>query len=305
MQPIPDVDIVTVNYNTGQLLADCVASAFASSARKVIVVDNASDDGSLEHLKANVRCTELVIIHNGKNLGYSTACNIGLKNCTAATVLFLNPDALLSQQALTAMVEALYSNSDIGMVGGVLRNLDGSEQAGSRRALPTPGSAFINAFRLSALTKKISYFASDFNLHSEPLPAGNIKVEAISGACMLVKREAMTDIGNWDENYFLHCEDLDLCMRFKEKTWSILFVPHASVIHAKGVSSHTRPIFVEWHKHRGMLRFYNKFFRRQYPRLLWYLVVLSVWARFVGISCLMILGPTGHSPDGAIPRHHA
>ncbi len=285
----PDVDIVTVNYNTGQLLTECVTSAFAAGARNVVVVDNASVDGSIEHLEASVKLPGLVIIRNAKNLGYSTACNIGLKNSSAATVLFLNPDALLSRQALTSMLEALYSASDVGMVGGLLRNLDGSEQAGGRRALPTPGSAFINAFRLSFLTKKIPHFVADFNQHGEPLPAGNIKVEAISGACMLAKREVMTDVGNWDENYFLHCEDLDLCMRLKQKNWSILFVPSASVTHSKGVSSQKRPIFVEWHKHRGMLRFYKKFFRRQYPSLVWYLVVLSVWIRFASVSCVILL----------------
>lgn len=291
MYPMPAVDIVTVNYNTGTLLTECVMSAFSAGALHVIVVDNASEDGSIEHLEAMVNAPGLIIVRNGQNLGYSTACNIGLKNSNAATVLFLNPDALLCQQALSSMVTALYSSSDVAMVGGVLRNLDGSEQAGGRRALPTPASAFINAFRLSFLSKKIPHLAPDFNLHGEPLPTGNIKVEAISGACMLTKREAMTDIGNWDENYFLHCEDLDLCMRFKQKNWSILFVPEASITHSKGVSSQKRPIFVEWHKHRGMLRFYKKFFRRQYPSLVWYLVVLSVWGRFFAVSSMIFLRP--------------
>ena len=289
MQFLSDIDVVTVNYNAGQLLTACVTSAFASGARNVIVVDNASKDGSVELLEASVKRPGLVIVRNDTNLGYSTACNIGLKTSTAAAVLFLNPDALLSHQALSSMAEALCSSSEIGMVGGVLRNPDGSEQAGGRRTMPTPGSAFVNAFRLSFLTKKIPNFVADFNLHNEPLPADNIKVEAISGACMLVKRAAMADIGNWDENYFLHCEDLDLCMRFKQKHWSILFVPAATIIHSKGACSQKRPIFVEWHKHYSMLRFYKKFYRRQYPSLLWYLVVLSVWVRFVAVSPLNFL----------------
>lgn len=289
MHSLPDVDVVTVNYNAGRLLTDCVTSALAAGARNVIVVDNASDDDSIQHLEASVSLPGLSVIRNGKNLGYSTACNIGLNHSTAETVLFLNPDALLSHQALSSMAEALHGSSDVGMVGGVLRNLDGSEQAGGRRTLPTPGSAFINIFRLSFLAKIFPRFASDFNLHGEPLPTGNIEVEAISGACMLIKREAMADIGNWDENYFLHCEDLDLCMRFQKKNWSILFVPDASITHSKGVSSQKRPIFVEWHKHRGMLRYYKKFFRRRYPSLVWYLVVLGVWGRFLAVSSLVLL----------------
>jgi GT2 family glycosyltransferase len=289
MNHMRDVDVVSVNYNAGSLLAKSVKASLAAGARKVLVVDNASDDGSIEKLESAVTSPDLVIIRNTKNLGFSAACNIGLQSSTAGTVLFLNPDAVLGEQALSRMVEALYGTSDAGMVGGLLCNLDGTEQAGGRRAFPTPSRAFIRAFKLSFLAKKVPNFVSDFNLYGEPLPAGNTKVEAISGACMLVKREAMCDVGTWDEDYFLHCEDLDLCMRFKQKGWSILFVPNAPIIHSKGVSSQSRPIFVEWHKHRGMLRFYAKFFRKQYPNLLWYMVVCSVWLRFVAVSALVAL----------------
>ncbi len=98
---------------------------------------------------------------------------------------------------------------------------------------------------------------------------------------MLIKREAMQEVGEWDEGYFLHCEDLDLCMRFRQKDWKILFIPTVKIIHDKGTCSRTRPIFVEWHKHKGMLRFYRKFFRQQYPGALWPLVAFGVWFRFM------------------------
>ena len=301
---MPDVDVVTVNYNTGPLLTKCVKSAFAAGACKVVVVDNASDDGSVEDLEAHVASPGLVIIRNDRNLGYSKACNIGLKNSTTEIVLFLNPDAFLSAQSLASMIEALRGTANAGMAGGVLRNLDGTEQAGGRRLLPTPSSAFINAFRLSFLARKIPYFVTDFNMNDQPLPTGNIKVEAISGACMLVKREAMAEIGNWDENYFLHCEDLDLCMRFKLNGWSILFVPDASIMHLKGASSVSRPIFVEWHKHRGMLRYYTKFFRREYPSFIWYLIVVGVWLRFSMVCCMRVLRPPRleHAQDCGVPE---
>jgi len=97
------------------------------------------------------------------------------------------------------------------------------------------------------------------------LPDGAIEVEAISGACVLVKREVMEDVGLWDEGYFLHCEDMDWCMRFRQKGWKILFVPDARISHALGACSQSRRVLVEWHKHKGMLRFYRKFFRHQYP----------------------------------------
>lgn len=274
------IDVVTINYNAGLSLTRSVASAFDGGARNVIVVDNASVDGSIEHLELAINSPGLIIIRNSKNIGFSAACNIGLQHSGSDAVLFLNPDAFLSEQAISRMMEALYSAPGIGMVGGLLSNLDGSEQAGGRRAFPTPGRAFSRAFRPSFLAKKTSRPITDFELHRLPLPAENTRVEAISGACMMVKCDAMTDVGNWDESYFLHCEDLDLCMRFQQKNWTVLFVPNAPVYHAKGISSQSRPVFVEWHKHLGMLRFYGKFFREIYPYLLWYLVVIGVWTRF-------------------------
>ena len=92
-----------------------------------------------------------------------------------------------------------------------------------------------------------------------------MEVEAISGACMLVRRAALDDVGGLDEGYFLHCEDLDWCHRFRQAGWRVLFVPGVRVVHDKGVSSRARPVFVQWHLHRGMVRYYRKFLRDEYP----------------------------------------
>ncbi|WP_434627451.1 glycosyltransferase [Pseudomonas sp. Z6-14] len=182
------------------------------------------------------------------------------------------------------MLQALRSSPGIGMVGGFLCNPDGSEQAGGRRVFPTPRRAFMRAFGLSRLSALFPSVLSDFLLHKEPLPrvpvavavAVAVAVEAISGACMLVKREAIESVGLWDEDYFLHCEDLDWCMRFHQAGWRVLFVPGARVMHVFGGCSRHRPYFVEWHKHLGFLRFYRKFFRREYPTVLWVSVVIGV-----------------------------
>jgi len=110
-----------------------------------------------------------------------------------------------------------------------------------------------------------------------------MEIEAISGSCMLVRLDAMLDVGLLDEGYFLHCEDLDWCMRFRQRGWKIMFVPDARVIHQKGACSKTRPIFVEWHKHKGMMRFYSKFFHHQYPGIVLWIVGFGVWLRFCAI----------------------
>jgi hypothetical protein len=161
---------------------------------------------------------------------------------------------------------------------------DGIEQGGGRRAVPTPWRSFVRAFGLARLSRRWPKLFNDFHLHRQPLPPGPIPVEAISGACMLLKREAIDDFGLMDEGYFLHCEDLDLCMRARAHGWQILFVPDAPIVHHKGGCSRERPVFVEWHKHRGMVRFYRKHFRHEYSILLMELVTLGVWLRFAAVA---------------------
>lgn len=114
-------------------------------------------------------------------------------------------------------------------------------------------------------------------------------IEAISGACMLVREAAIDEVGLLDEGYFMHCEDLDWCMRFRKAGWAVLFVPDAHVIHEKGTCSVSRPFFVEWHKHRGMIRFYRQHFSHQYPGVLMLMVILGVWFRFSLVSVSKLL----------------
>lgn len=282
---LPLVSVVVVNYNAGPLLADCVQSGLAQ-AGEVLLIDNASRDSSMADCAQRFGGEpRLRVFRNPANLGFAAACNIGFSHARGEMVLFLNPDCRLDDGAVAEMLRVLQADPRAGMVGGLLLNPDGSEQGGGRRAVPTPWRSFVRAFGLGRLARRWPKLFFDFHLHKQPLPDGPIEVEAISGACMMVKRAAVTDVGLWDEGYFLHCEDLDWCMRFRRSGWKILFVPAARVHHAQGACSRSRPVFVEWHKHYGMLRFYRKFFRHQYPGLLWVLVVAGVWLRFGLLAC--------------------
>jgi GT2 family glycosyltransferase/nucleoside-diphosphate-sugar epimerase len=229
-------------------------------------------------------------VRNEKNLGFAAGCNVGLRHSTERHILFLNPDCVLGQNTLQRMLLTLYARPDVGMVGGLLLGTDGTEQGGGRRAVPTPWRSFVRAFGLTKLASRWPRLFDDFHLHEQPLPDMPIQVEAISGALMLVRKEALDEIGTWDEGYFLHCEDIDLCMRFRQKGWDILFDPAAPAVHVHGTCSHSRPIFVEWNKHKGMVRFYRKFFRHQYPGLLMWSVVVGVWLRFGMVAIAKTLG---------------
>jgi GT2 family glycosyltransferase len=269
---------IIVNHNSRNLLRACVESLSLNSLPvEIIVIDNASVDESLEQVEGLPAVT---LVRNAANTGFASACNQGAALATTDYLLFLNPDCCFEKGALAELLAALQAKDKAGMAGGLLINPDGSEQGGARRAIPTPWRSFVRAFGLNYFDKRWPKLFFDFYLHKQPLPESPVEVEAISGACMLVKREAVADVGLWDEGYFLHCEDLDWCMRFRQKGWKILFVPSARVVHAQGSCSRNRPIFVEWHKHKGMMRFYLKFFRHQYPGILMWLVALGVWSRF-------------------------
>ncbi|MCE9631947.1 MAG: glycosyltransferase family 2 protein [Planctomycetia bacterium] len=281
---MPPVTVVIVNHNAGQFLADCLRAALAQS-RQVVLVDNASEPQPLdEALGSFLNHPGLDVVRCPVNAGFAAGSNRGLALAREPIVLFLNPDCILAAGAVAAMVRALEGDDRIGMVGGLLTDAKGFEQGGSRRAVPTPWRSFVRGFGLTRFSNRWPRLFSDFNLHGQPLPKAPIDVEAVSGACTMVKRRSLDDVGPWDEGFFLHCEDLDLCMRFRQRGWRIQFVPAARAMHHRGMCGRSRPVFVEWHKHKGMIRFYTKHFRHQYPLGLMGLVTAGVWLRFAAIA---------------------
>ncbi len=276
------ISVVVVNYNAGALLVECVASVLSSTVPvKVVVSDNGSIDNSLELLRQQLGDrTNLTIIENHANLGFSRANNAALPYVEGEYLLLLNPDCIVQPDTLEKMASFMDSHADAGMSGCLIRNLDGSEQVGCRRFVPTPWRSLVRVLKLNKLFGNHPRF-QDFNLRGKPLPATPVVVEAISGAFMFVRRSVLARVGSLDDEYFLHCEDLDWCMRFRQAKYNIYFVPDVAITHVKGGSSSVRPCFVEWHKHKGMIRFYRKFFRHQYPAALMAAVFVMVWTRFV------------------------
>lgn len=282
--PLLPITAIIVNYNAGPGLVDCVASII-DDINEVIIIDNNSIDQSVALLNSRFpHHNRLRYIFNKDNVGFAAACNQGAQASQNDYWLFFNPDCIASPGSLEALFHSLLDSANTGMVGGLLLNPDGSEQAGGRRLTPTPQRTFVRALGLQRFAQRWPQLLVDFNLHQQPLPVAPSAVEAISGACMLVKPEAVAAVGIWDEGYFLHCEDLDWCMRFNRAGWKVVFVPSARITHQQGACSSSRPIFVEWHKHKGMTRFYRKFFRRDYSIFLFWLVLATIWMRFAWLS---------------------
>ncbi len=280
-QPPISISVVTVSFNSGAALASCVHSVLASSEPvEVVVVDNGSTDDGVARLRASLPADErrVLVLENGRNLGFARANNRALPHTSGEFLLFLNPDCVIRPDTLARMRAAMEAHQQAGMAGARILDPDGSEQAGCRRDSPTPGKAFVRAFGLGR----------SFVRTGDPLPDRPTPVDAISGAFMFVRRAALEGVGPLDEGYFLHCEDLDWCERFRRAGWTVLFVPDVAVTHDQGGSSRARPLRVLWHKHRGMVRFYRKFFRRAYPLPLMWLVFAGVWLRFLALAPLAL-----------------
>jgi len=288
---MPPTSVVIVNFNAGALLSDAVSSVLASTVPvEVIVVDNGSQDDSLRGLREKAGGDpRLRLLENPGNLGFARACNQGLALAGGENILFLNPDAVVEPDTLARMLRALEAHPEAGMAGCLVVNPDGTEQEGCRRSLPTPARAFVRAFGLKRFFRGRPGALRDFTLSDLPLPAGPAPVEAISGAFMFVRRAAIAEVGPLDEGYFLHCEDLDWCFRFGRAGRTILFVPEARIVHERGRCGRDRPLFVQWHLHRGMLRFYRKFYLAAYPRPFYWLVACGVAARFAVLALVTLL----------------
>lgn len=271
------IDVGIVNYNTGIYLQQCLKRLEnIPEIHCIYVIDNASVDVSLATIgESNLASGKIQVIRNDKNYGFSRAINQFIEVASSEYLLVLNPDCIVFPNTLSIVGAALAADSRAGMAGCLLQNSDGTEQRGGRRFLPDLSSSF----------RRVIYGKSHaelgFDLVNTPLPDFTVEVEAISGAFMLVRRAAIAEVGPMDEGYFLHCEDLDWCMRFHQAGWKILFVPAAKAVHYQGAGSNLRPVFVLWHKHRGMWRFYRKFYSQDSTRVLPCLVWIGIWLRFV------------------------
>ena len=269
--------IVIVNYNAGDWLVRSVGSALRYTTARVSVVDNASIDSSIADLKrAFKEEPRLEVIINAQNVGFATANNQILNNLENDYVVLMNPDCELKQDALDRIISVMQDNETIGLASCRILNADGSLQKTCKRRFPTPKTAGLRMLGMSRLFPQ-----HDFDFGNKVSDSNSFEIlEAVSGAFMVVRKSAMDKVGVLDEKYFMHCEDLDWCKRFALAGWDVAFVPSAEVVHAQGVSSKARPIRVLWNLHRGMDRFFTKFYIDT-PWPLRYLVKIGIYLSFI------------------------
>lgn len=274
------VSIIVVTANSGDILLDCIARVLASVMPiELIVSDNASHDGSIERLENRyAQETRLHIVKNNQNLGFGAAVNRAAKLSMGHHLLILNPDCLIEPDMLEQLTVVASQYSDAGLLGVSVCDALGMVDPASRRREPLLRRAVMTLLGLAHFEAYSSHFAG---VNIPGALANSVeKVEAIAGALMWVRRDVFDQVGGFDEGYFLHGEDLDLCRRIRDAGYSVLYLSHLRAFHAKGGSSKHRPVFVSFHKHRGMWRYFHKFDPAARNPLIRAAVWSGIWLHF-------------------------
>ena len=250
-----DLSIVIVNWNTRNFLRRCLASVQEDVGQlnnleiETIVVDNASSDGSTEMLRDNFRWVQLVV--NDDNEGFAKANNQGIRQSSGRHVLLLNSDTEIHTGAIITLIRFLDNHPQAGAVGARLLNPDGTLQPGCHPML-TPGREFWRLLFLDRIYLRSSYPMDRWNNKTPK------RVEVIKGACLLLRREALDQVGLLDERYHIYTEEVDLCYRLDCQGWQLWYVPAAVVPPFGGASSSQTAEKMYLQLHRSKIQFYRK-----------------------------------------------
>lgn len=268
------VSAIVVTYYTGDELVYCIENLLlCDDVKEIILVNNGNPDGFMDSIRKNFSSDRIYIIEGHGNVGFAKACNIGSNLANNDYLLFINPDCyLITNQNrkdlgyvdLRDMIYKMESDPLALMSSCVVRNKDGSPQRGCYRKFITP---------------KTTIFG--FNMHHKiPKEHKEVYIDAISGSFMLIKKYNFNNIGKFDESYFLHFEDMDLCMKVKNAGGKILFFPQYSVTHMLSTSKVSK-FFVEQHKMNSCIYYFRKFFGYGFlTNLVLNLIKIRFWIKF-------------------------
>ena len=302
---ICNLSIVIVNWNTRELLAECLRSVVSSQlpvvsgqssdvsyqstrtdncqlTTETFVIDHASTDGSTAMVRERFPWVHL--IENRENVGFARANNQGIALATGRCVLLLNPDTEVHPGALAALVAFMDAHPRAGACGARLLNSDGSLQPACHPML-TPGREFWRLLFLDRLWPRATYRMARWDAVTPR------RIEVIKGACLLLRREALAQVGPLDDSYFMYTEEVDLCYRLAQAGWTLWYVPAAVVTHHGEGSSRQARETMYIQLYRSKVQFFRKFGgerrARRFKRLLW----LAYLPRTVGGTLMGILSP--------------
>lgn len=279
----PGVSVVMVVYMTGEALHQSVTCVLSDPlVDEFVIVDNGSlpaDRARLQDLAERDGRVTLLTGHG--NVGFARGANLGARAARGEVLVFLNPDAFLQPGCIAELVREIEPRPVPCIVGGRVLNADRTEQRGARRGDITPISALVSLSRLAARVPALRNY--EVHWEAEAPPEQPAAVPTISGACFCMRREDFEAVDGFDEGYFLHVEDVDLCWRVRRQGGSVVFHPKAEVIHL-GHTSHASPLRVEFHKGVGLARYFRKRAVKVSERLL-------AWALSPVIVCTAVARP--------------
>ncbi len=250
------VSVIIVSWNAREYLAQCLASLSPAVCRypmEIIVVDNASTDGSPEMVQR--KYPECRLIRNGSNLGFAKANNVGIRQSAGEYLCLINSDVRVLDSCITRLVEFCETQPEVGMVGPRILGGDGALQP-SCRGFPTVWNTLCRALGLDLLFPHARLFGGyllPFWQHDTVRP-----VDILSGCFWLVRRRALTGVGVLDEDFFMYGEDMDWCKRFWAQGWRLMFVPSAQAIHYGSASADNAPMRFYLERQRADLQYWKK-----------------------------------------------
>jgi GT2 family glycosyltransferase len=274
------LSFILVNWNTKELILEAlrsIADTVHDYRHEIFVVDNGSTDGSPEAIhKAFPRVS---LIRNGRNLGFAGAVNQALDQVTGLYCVLLNSDARLMEGAIKTLAAFMEENPDVGIAGGELINEDGSRQ-NSIAPFPSLATELFNKRLLRILfPRRYPGKEQDY--------AAPLDVDSLVGACIIVRRQAIEEIGNLDEGYFFFMEETDWCLRMKKQGWRISFVPGARILHLQGASTSMAKAEARIEYYRSRYRFFCKWHGRGKTALLKIGLMLRLVAEVAANSLLI------------------
>jgi len=284
-----DLSIIIVNYRTYQLTKQTIESVINREhpfSYNIYVVDNASADGSLEKLEEDfqdeVEDGLVEFIANPENRGFSQANNQAITLSSSQYVLLLNSDTVVQGDCLEKCLDYMAGDKEIGALGCKILLPDGKLDKACRRSFPTPTVSFYRMTGLSLLFPRSKRFGR-YNL-SYLDENGTYEVDSLSGAFMLVRREAIDDVGLLDEEFFMYGEDIDWCYRIKQAGWKVVYYGDANITHYKGGSGRQSKALYEFYNAMGL--FYNKHYRDEHNILVTIFIYTGIWSVYLSKQAL-------------------
>jgi GT2 family glycosyltransferase len=285
-----DLSVVLVSWRTRELLGACLRSLraalgerLAAGGAEVIVVDNASGDGSVEMVRDQFR--EVRLIANSENRGYAAGNNQGIAAARGRNVMLLNPDTEVPREAIERLEACLTERPRAGAAAPMLVHPDGRPQA-SLRGFPTPLALLGAVTGLGRLAPAGSPLAT---YQPRALPAAPAVVDQPMASCLLLRGEALRAVGGFDEAFPIFFNDVDLCWRLRLGGWETWFVPDARVVHHGGASTRQVRLAMLWESHRGLHRYYQKHYRGRLAAPLYGLIITAIYAGAAARSAALLL----------------